>query len=312
MATQNVVALPDGGCTVPNSGQVLHLLRRHRDGLSRAERKVADVVEMDAERVVGSTLAQLARAADVSEPTVVRFCRSLGLRGFQEFKLRLAQSLVTTGAFADVAVKPGERAAIYAPKIVDATIDMLAHVRRVLDSDAIEAATALLGAAHKIEFYGVGASGAVAIDAQHKFFRLMAPCVAYTDSHMQFMSAATLSPGDVVVAISHTGRTIELLESVGMARRSGASVIAITAPDTPLAELSSLTLAIDVPEDTDVYTPLRSRLAHLVVLDVLAVGMALRGGEATEGRLQHMKAMLRSKREARRPPRPWPGRRAEE
>jgi RpiR family transcriptional regulator, carbohydrate utilization regulator len=261
------------------------------------------VVVVDAERVVGSTLAQVARAAEVSEPTVVRFCRSLGLRGFQEFKLRLAQSLVATGVFADVAVRPGERAAAYAPKIVDATIDMLAHVRRALDTEAIEVATALLGAAHKIEFYGVGASGAVAIDAQHKFFRLMAPCVAYTDSHMQFMSAATLSPDDVVVAISHTGRTIELLESVGMARRSGAAVIAITAPRTPLAQSSSLTLAIDVPEDTDAYTPLRSRLAHLVVLDVLAVGVALHGGEATETRLQHMKAMLRSKREPQRPPR---------
>jgi RpiR family transcriptional regulator, carbohydrate utilization regulator len=284
---------------VPNTGQLLVQLRHRRDHLSPSERKVADVVAVDAERIVGSTLADLARAAGVSEPTVVRFCRSLGLQGFQEFKVRLAQSLVVRGAYADLEVRPGDAAAVYAPKIVDATIDMLTRVRHSLDAAAVEAATDLLARAHKIEFYGVGASGAVAIDAQHKFFRLMAPCIAYTDTHMQYMSAATLGREDVVVAISHTGRTIELIESATLARRSGASVIAITAPGTPLARASTLTLAVAVPEDTDVYTPMQSRLAHLVIIDVLAVGLALRGGEATRERLQHMKAMLRAKRQPR-------------
>jgi RpiR family transcriptional regulator, carbohydrate utilization regulator len=284
---------------MPAAGQLLVQLRLRRDGLSRSERKVADVVADDAERILGATLAEVARAAGVSEPTVVRFCRSLGLKGYGEFKVRLAQSLVHRGAYADLEVRPGDPASVYAPKIFDATIDMLARVRHALDPAALEAATDLLARAHKIEFYGVGASGAVAIDAQHKFFRLMAPCVAYTDTHMQYMSAATLGPQDVVVAISHTGRTLELIESAALARRSGASVIALTAPGTPLATASTVTLAIAVPEDTDVYTPMQSRMAHLVVIDVLAVGLALRGGEATRARLEHMKAMLRAKRHPR-------------
>ena len=142
----------------------------------------------------------------------------------------------------------------------------------------------------------MGASGAVAIDAHHKFFRLGVPCVAYADSHMQYMSAATLAPGDVVVAISHTGRTRELLQSVELARASGASIVAITAKGSPLEEFADLLLAVDVREDTDLYTPMTSRIAHLVVIDVLALGVALAGDTRSVERLRRMKDQLRHKR----------------
>lgn len=278
------------------AGHLLDQLRAQHAELSRSERKVAEVVLMDPAKVVSATLAELAEAAGVSEPTVVRFCRSLGCQGFAEFKVRLAQSLVTRSAYADLEVRPGDPAEAYAQKIIDATIDLLSQVKHRLDPAAIEAATDLLSRAHKIEFYGMGASGAVAMDAHHKFFRLMVPCVAYTDSHMQYMSAATLGPGDVVVAISHTGRTRELLESAALAKQSGAAVIAITAPNSPLAELSTLALTVAIPEDTDVYTPMFSRLVHLVIIDILAVGLALRAGEQTQARLRRMKQTLRAKR----------------
>ena len=275
---------------------LLEAARKGLDSFSNSERKVAEAVLADPEAVINSSMAALAQAAGVSEPTVLRFCRAIGYEGFTEFKVRLAQSLVTRGAYADLEVKPGDPAEAYSHKIVDATIDMLMRLRHRLDAAAIEAATDLLSRAHKIEFYGMGASGVVAIDAQHKFFRLMVPCVAYTDSHMQYMSAATLGPEDVVVAISHTGRTRELLESVALAKQSGAAVIAITARRSPLAELSSLALTVSIPEDTDLYTPMFSRLMHLVVIDILAVGLALRGGEPTQSRLRRIKRALYAKR----------------
>lgn len=279
-------------------GDTLGLLRT-TSGFSPSERKVADAVLADPERAVRLTLAELAVAAAVSEPTVVRFCRRLGHDGYQDYKLGLARSLVTRSGYADLEVKPDDPARAITHKILDATVDVIGHVRRTLDTDAVAAAVELLAAAHKIEFYGMGASGAVALDAHHKFFRLVVPCVAYVDAHMQYMSAATLAPEDVVVAISHTGRTRELIESAELARRQGASVVAITAPDTPLARLASLALTVAVPEDTDVFTPMFSRLAHLVIVDVLAVGVAMRGGEATRSRLARMKASLRAKRTPR-------------
>lgn len=264
--------------------------------LSRSERKVARVVLAQPEAVIHWTLADLGRTAGVSEPTVLRFCRSIGCKGFQDFKVRLAQSVVTPFPFAGFEVEPSDSVDTCATKIFNATVDTLLKVRNQLDTRAMERALEALVRAHKLEFYGLGASGAVAIDAQHKFFRLMVPCVAYTDSHMQYMSAATLGPEDVVIAISHTGRTKELLESVSLARQSGATVIGITARASPLAEQSSIVLPVDVPEDTDVYTPMTSRIAHLMLIDTLAVGLAVRGGEGVTERLRRMKDSLQHKR----------------
>lgn len=281
--------------TVP----VDNLLKRisaERDDLSRAERAVAEVVLDQPDRVIYASLAELARWAAVSEPTVLRFCRSLGMDGYQDFKVNLAQALASHFPFADLPIQPSDGVGDYAAKVFEATLDTVMRVRSSFDLAVAERAVNLLKDATKIEFWGVGASGAVAVDAHHKFFRLGVPCVAYADSHMQYMSAATMAPGDVVVAISHTGRTRELLQSVELARASGASVIAITARGSPLAELADLLLAVDVREDTDLYTPMTSRIAHLVVIDVLALGVALAGDTRSVERLRRMKDQLRHKR----------------
>jgi RpiR family carbohydrate utilization transcriptional regulator len=271
--------------------------------LPQSERKVARVVLAHPDTVIHSTLADLARMAGVSEPTVVRFCRSVGCKGFQDFKVRLAQSVATPFPFADFAITPDDSLAACATKIFTATVDTLLKVLNQLDLEATERAVQALAKARKIEFYGFGASGNVALDAHHKFFRLGRPCSVYIDAHLQYMSAATLDPEGVVVAISHTGRTKELLESVRLARGSGATVIAVTARRSPLAAESSIVLPVDVPEDTDLYTPMTSRLAHLMLIDTLAVGLALRSGEGVSERLRRMKESLQHKRVPRTPER---------
>ena len=147
----------------------------------------------------------------------------------------------------------------------------LLQVRDKLDTAKLQEAIRLLTQANRVEFYGFGASGAVAVDAQHKFFRLQMSTTAYSDPHMQNMSAVTLTPGDVVVAISQTGRTKSLMQSVQLAKEVGASVIGLCPSGSPLAEMVTLPLFMDVPEDTEIYTPMSSRIAHLVAIDVLAV-----------------------------------------
>lgn len=276
-----------------------NLIKRISDGLeeySRAERAVAEVVLDEPERIIHTSLANLARLAEVSEPTVLRFCRSSGSDGYPDFKVKLAQALASYFPFADLPVQPDDVIGAYASKVIEATLDAVLRVRSSLALEVAQQAVSLLTSATKIEFWGVGASGIVAIDAHHKFFRLSSSCVAYADSHMQYMSAITLAPGDVVVAISHTGRTRELLASVELARASGASVIAITAEDSPLAGLADLLLAVDVREDTELYTPMTSRIAHLVVIDILALGVALAGSASSAERLRRIKDQLRHKR----------------
>lgn len=269
--------------------------------LSRAERKVADAVLADPAAVVDLSIAKLAAAAGVSQPTVLRFCRALGREGYRDFKVHLAQGLVARPSFVHAGIDPDDPPDVYARKVVDSTLAALLDARGAIDHDAVDRAVdALVRTSDRgsIVFCGFGASGAVATDAAYKFFFLLAPCFYYTDAHMQYMAAGTLSSDDVLVAISHTGRTRELIRTVALARDRGATVIAITTPGSPLADASSILLAADVPEDTDTYTPSVSRIVHLLLVDVLAVGAALRNGQRTELRVRTMKRIVQDRRVA--------------
>lgn len=146
--------------------------------------------------------------------------------------------------------------------------------RRFLKESELENAIATLMHARRVEFYGVGNSGIVAQDAQHKFFRFGMSTVAYVDTHTQLMAASVLSDQDVLVAISNTGSSIELLDAVSIAKENGASVIALTRNDSPLAQLADCVLSVATQENAELYTPMVSRLLQLAVIDILAIGLA--------------------------------------
>lgn len=281
------------------TGAHAELLRRvatQRDALTPAERRVADVVVEAPAWVLQNALGAVAARAGVSEPTVIRFCRSLGLDGFQTFRLRLAASLASGASFLHRDVSRDDSAADLAAKIFARSARTLHDVAGQLAPDRLEAAIALLATARRIEFYGLGSSGIVAADARHKFFRLGLHAVAYSDAHVHGMAATMLSAGDVVVAISSTGRTIDLISSVELAREAGAAVIGIAPPGSPLAARCTVPLEVSVDEDTDVYTPMTTRLAQLALLDVLSVGVALRLGPGLIERLERARDSLRDKR----------------
>ena len=180
--------------------------------------------------------------------------------------------------------------------MLDRTIGALIQVRNNLSSDSVAAAIALLADARRIEFYGAGGSGIAALDVQHKFFRLGVPSVAYSDPHTFLMSAALLGKGDVVVAISNTGRTRDIVDAARSALAAGAKVIAITHGNSPLARLATVGLYANVDEDTDIFSPMTSRISHLAIGDILAVGVALRLGPELLGKLAEAKDILRRRR----------------
>ena len=275
---------------------LLEFLGRADVRLRRSETRVAEAVMRDPAASVHRTLAELAAEAAVSEPTVVRFCRAVGFRGFREFQITLAQALAAQGSFNDAAMTKIDPRQNLVGSVLNNHLSTLVAVRDGLDTETLTRAIDILAAARRIEFFGLGASGVVAIDAQQKFFRLGLPTVAYTDPHMQLMSATTLRPGDVVVAVSHTGRTKDILESVVTAKDAGAQVIAITSPDSPLSFAASVTLPVASAEDTDLYTPMMSRLAHLAVVDVLATGLARRGGPELSEKQRRLKRRQQLKR----------------
>ena len=268
--------------------------------LAPAEQRVARLVLSDPRAFSKLPVRELAVRAHVSKPTVVRFCRSMGYDGLADFKLKLAGSVSEGVPFIHRSVDSDDKTADVMVKVVDNADAAFLQYRNAASSTSIEQASTAIAATwqtgRRIEFYGVGNSGIVAQDAQHKFFRLGITSLANSDGHMQVMSATLLGPGDCVVIVSNSGRTRDLMDSADIARKNGATTIAITASGSPLAAACNIHLAADHPEGYDRYSPMVSRLLHLLVIDVLATCVALRIGPALLPALKEMKNNLRTKR----------------
>ncbi len=265
--------------------------------LSPAERRVADAILADPDGAMRGTVASLAHAAGVSDPTVIRFCRALGLDGFSGLRIALAQEdLRAPGPRVHRQVAPGQPVGAAAEAVLDSAIAEFERLRAALEPAALERAALAIVRAGRIEIWGFGASAAVAEDAAHKLFRIGRGVVARSDPHMQAMAAATLDGSAVVLAISHTGCSAELIDNVALAAANGAVVIAITACPSPLAGAASIVLCAPVEEDTSVFTPMLSRLVHLALVDMLAVGAALLSPPAIPEKLARMTAALSGRR----------------
>lgn len=286
---------------------MLDRVRAALPALPPAEQRVARLVLADARSFASLPVGELAARAQVSKPTVVRFCRSVGYDGLSDFKLKLAGAVNEDLPFVHRAVDEDDKPGDIVVKVIDNAVSALLKYRNEAASHAIERAIVALAAAcrngRRIEFYGVGNSGIVAQDAQHKFFRLGVAASAVSDGHVQVMSATMLQPGDCAVIISNSGRSRDLLDAAEIARRKGATTIVITASGSPLAHAASgaqhVLLAADHPEDDDRYSPMVSRLLHLIIIDILTTGVALRLGGELRPLLAEIKRNLRAKRYAR-------------
>ena len=279
-----------------HSQNLINIIADELPDLNKSESKVARVILADPDRATSSSIAALAKAADVSEPSVNRFCKRFNAAGFPDFKLKLAKALVSGVRFVNRNVDPGDDVSSYTPKIFDSTINNLAMVRDRISHSIVNQVVDTLIQAKRIYFFGLGASGSVARDAENKFFRFNLPVSFHDDVLMQRMLASTGGTGDVFFFISHTGRTKEVVEVAEIAKANGSTVIGLTAPDSPLAAISSVTLEVEVPENTDEYMPMTSRIVHLVILDVLATGVTLRRGPDFLPHLEKFKNSLKPTR----------------
>ena len=281
-----------------SSGNLLFMITEAVSQMSKSERKVAEIILSDPDAATKSSIAALAKQAGVSEPSVNRFCKKYGATGFPDFKLKLAQCLVSGIRYVSRNVEPGDDVETYTHKIFDSTISTLTMVRDRLCLNLVDQVVNKLIQARRIFFFGLGASSSVARDAEHKFFRFNLPVSYHEDVLMQRMLASAGTTGDVFFIISNTGRTRELVDTAALARENGASVIGLTTPHSPLAQHCTLVVDVTVPENTDEYMPMMSRIVHLVVLDVLATGVTLKRGAEFQPYLKKIKDSLRSTRYA--------------
>lgn len=280
---------------------MLERIKSSLSNLAPAEQRVGKLLLTDPRTFSTLPVTELAERAQVSKPTVVRFCRSMGYEGLSDFKLKLAGSLSEGVPFIHRNVGAQDSSNEVLVKVIDNTVTAFLKYRNDASSAAIDKAAEAIALTHKkgkrLEFFGVGNSGIVAQDAQHKFFRLGFNTISHSDGHMQIMSASLLGPGDCLVVFSNSGRTRDLLDSCEIAKKNGATTIVVTASGSPLSTTGKIHLSADHPESYERFSPMVSRLLHLMIVDVLATVVALRiGSTQLEPMLRSMKQNLFNKR----------------
>lgn len=264
--------------------------------LSATEQRLAAVILADPEKVLYMSVHQLAEVADVSAGTIVRFCQSLGYAGFAQFKLVLAADLVTPARTVMGEIEPGDDLGTVAQKIAAGNTQAIAATMRLFDVETMVRAVTAVAQARRVEFCAVGVSSVVAMDAKYKFKRLGMLVDAIADPHQQAMSLSTMAPGDVAVAITYSGDTKDIVESMAVAREVGATTIAITAHSrSHVASLSDVVL-LTVPMETPLASgSIRSTIAQLQVLDVLFAGVLLQQPDGGLTAIERTAAAVASK-----------------
>ena len=275
---------------------VLEAIRDRYAELRKSEQKVADIILADPSQMEQTNMVRLAAQAGVSQPTVARLCKQIGCSGFADMKLKMVQEVAAGTPFVPADVDYLDDAQQITNKIFTTAASTLLSVRDGLDTSEVERAGMMLADAPRIEFIGCGTSGVVAQDAYHRFCRLDIRCGYHQDSVMQSVAASTLNEGDVAVIVSYTGRTRSTVELAEVCRSSGASVIGITAVESPLAKVCHVILDARITEDTEIYLPTSSRLAQLAIIDVLAASVFLKRRDQEGHRLNAVKQAVRATR----------------
>jgi len=254
---------------------ILAVIKELQITFKPSEAKIAKYILDNADVVTELSINELAKACDTSEASIVRFCRTIGLKGFQELKIKIAVSLSKQTKKLDGGITDDDDVADVIQKIANFNKQAIDNTISLLDVKSIIKAVDALSNANKIDFYGVAASGTVAYDAMLKFSRINIPCTAYQDSHLQLTSAVNLKKGDVACGISYSGATKEIVEAIQVAKEAGATTISLTKyGQSPLVKTADINLFVSSEEAMFRSGAMASRIAQLTVIDILFILVA--------------------------------------
>ena len=263
----------------------------------KAEERIANAIFQNPEEVINLSVTELAEKSSVSESSVVRFCKSLGYKGYYELKISLARELVITPQqiYEEIGLKDDVSAVKH--KVFQSNILALQETIKILNEKELEKAVEALCNANLLVFYGMAGSAAVALDSAHKFLRINIRSVSYSDSHMQAISASLLGKGDVAFGISHSGSSKDVVDALRIARQGEATTICLThhtkSPITKVADIKLYTAARETALRSDAMT---SRIAQLSILDVLYVSVALKRYDISVQSIEKTKKALADKK----------------
>ncbi|RKL67124.1 RpiR family transcriptional regulator [Salipaludibacillus neizhouensis] len=274
-----------------------HRIRASYHSFREKEQRIADYILAHPEEIIHSTISQVAEKLQVAEATVFRFCKHIGFKGYQAMKIALASEIVTGMKDIHETIQEGDDEQLVAEKVFKANIRTLEETLTIIDGNNFKRAVDMILNANRLEFYGNGGSGAIALDAHHKFMRTGIPCISYSDSHFQVMSASQLTEKDVVVLISHTGTNRDILDALEIAKEQGAMTIGITTlAKSPLSQGVDVAL-YTVSEETDYRSEaLSSRLAQLTLIDALYVNVSMQRKELMKKSLTKVRKAISAKR----------------
>lgn len=276
---------------------ILAALQAEMENLSRSELRIAELLFSDTDFAVNASIIELASRAEVSPPTVTRFCRRLGCQSFSEFKVKLAQTTYVGSRYLQPVSQTMSTPEV-AENIVNRAQSALYQLHQSLDMDALDKAAEKLSAANMIYAMGSGGNSSMfAGEIQNRLFRLGLNVSASADHEMQLMLAAAARPGDAIVVSSVSGRNLPLVNVLNTAKDYKVFSLALTRMDTPVAEAAALVLPIDLPEGTNIYKPTAARFAYLAMIDIVATLVALKLKDSATETLRRIKHQLVSLRD---------------
>ncbi|MGG4459167.1 MurR/RpiR family transcriptional regulator [Brevibacillus porteri] len=270
-------------------------IRESLHNIKRSEQNAAHYILANPDEVIRLSIKELAERSESSTAAIIRMCKSIGVDGFQELKIRIAGDLQSSTAQDEYKeILPDADRYTLIESVSLNNILSLRETIKILDAEAVEQAIGELFRATRIDFYGVGASQLVAQDAQHKFLRINKMCTAHSDSHLQLTSAVTLTAGDVAVGISNSGETAQIITTMKQARKSGAVTIGITKYGTnSLAECVDIHLTTFSTEADERSAATSSRIAQLNVIDILFRGVAAKNYDVSAAYLRQTRKAVR-------------------
>ncbi|MGB9663030.1 MAG: MurR/RpiR family transcriptional regulator [Moorellaceae bacterium] len=272
-------------------------LRSIHPSLRSAEARVAEWILTNPQEIMHMSITELAEKCEVAEATIVRLCKKLGYSGFQELKISLARDLVEPIKSIHEEVLPTDDVRTMTHKVFHSVAESLADTLKILDYHELERAIQAIAFARKTDFYGVASSGFVALDAHHKMFKAGLLSAAYTDPHLQIVSARFLTDKDVAVGISHSGSTKDTIESLAAAKEAGATTICITSfMKSPITKVSDIKLVIAARETTFRSEATAARIAQLCLIDAIIVGVSLLRKDESLQAIEKIREVIAKKR----------------
>ena len=276
---------------------ILLKIKRLYPEMGSSERKIADWLTANFQEIIGLSINELATRCGCGEATIVRFSRRLGLSGYQELKLKIAQESANTAQGGVLGVEQDDSCYdIFNKRIRDIAV-ALENTKTVLSPAEIEKAANVIKDAHRIVIFGLGNSASIAVDAQHKFLRAGLDAIAYCDNHMQAIAASHLHKGDVAIGVSHSGASIDVVDALKTARETGATTICITNfGESPINEHSDIVLNTRSDETKYTILAMSSRIAQLAIFDAIYTYVVMHSNKAAVRAIKDAETALHSKK----------------